>query len=172
LEIELVDVHERSRYLKTLIDAVRDEYDVILIDCAPSLGILTVNALVAADWVLVPLQAEYYALEGVSALLRTVEAITQTEHPNLRVLGFVLTMMDRRNRICHQVANEATAHFCERVFKTMIPRNVRLAEAPSHAQSAIAYDLKCAGSLAYMDLADEVICRLESDTNNLAPQAA
>lgn len=172
LEIELVDAAERSKYLRDLLEPVRQDYDVILIDCAPSLGILTVNALVASDWVLVPLQAEYYALEGVSGLLRTVEAVTRTEHPELRVLGFVLTMMDRRNRICHQVAQEAKAHFSKRVFDTIIPRNVRLAEAPSHARTALSYDLNCAGSLAYIALADELISRLEQQKTDPATQAA
>jgi chromosome partitioning protein len=161
LEIELIDAPRRAHYLRDLLAPERASYDYILIDCAPSLGLLTVNALVAADYVLVPLQAEYYALEGVSGLLRTIDAITQTEHPSLSVLGFILTMVDRRNRICHQVAEEARAFFGDRVFETYVPRNVRLAEAPSHGKTALAYDLNCSGSLAYMTLAEELIARLD-----------
>jgi chromosome partitioning protein len=160
-EVELVDRADRCQALRRALEPVADRYDAVLIDCAPSLGLLTLNAMVAASYVLVPLQTEYYALEGVSALMRTIEAVASTERPDLALLGLVLTLFDRRNRIAHEVAGEARAHFGPLVFDTVVPRNVRLAEAPSHGLSALHYDLTCAGSLSYLSLADEVIGRLE-----------
>jgi len=161
-EVELVGLENRNHRLRDAIKAVEDEYDYIVFDSAPSLGLLTLNVLVAAQWVVVPLQTEYYALEGVSALLRTLDAVSVSEKTGIELLGFVLTLFDRRNRISHQVANEARTHFGERVFETAIPRNVRLAEAPSHGVSGLHYDLSCAGSLAYFQLADELMERLEN----------
>ena len=160
-EVELVDRADRCQVLRRALAPVAGEYDVVLIDCAPSLGLLTLNAMVAASHVIVPLQTEYYALEGVSALIRTIEAVASTERPDLDLLGLVLTLFDRRNRIAHEVAGEARAHFGPLVFDTVVPRNVRLAEAPSHGLSALHYDLTCAGSLSYLSLADEVIGRLD-----------
>lgn len=172
-EVELVGVENRNHRLRNALVAVQDDYDYMVFDSAPSLGLLTLNVLVAAQWVVVPLQTEYYALEGVSALLRTLDAVADSEKTGIELLGFVLTLFDRRNRISHQVADEARSHFGSRVFQTVIPRNVRLAEAPSHGVSGLHYDLSCAGSLAYFQLADEVMERLErrsSTTSDVAAQ--
>ena len=172
-DVELVGVENRNHRLRNALVAVQDDYDYMVFDSAPSLGLLTLNVLVAAQWVVVPLQTEYYALEGVSALLRTLDAVAVSEKTGIELLGFVLTLFDRRNRISHQVADEARSHFGSRVFQTVIPRNVRLAEAPSHGVSGLHYDLSCAGSLAYFQLADEVMERLErrsSTTSDVADQ--
>ena len=160
-EIELQNTEHRANALKTALKALDQSYDFVIIDCPPSLGMLTLNALVAAKHLLIPLQTEYFALEGISALMRTLAAIRGNEHPDLNLLGIVLTLFDRRNRIAHQVADEARTHFGDAVFETYIPRNVRLAEAPSHGLSALHYDLSCAGSLAYLALADELLSRIE-----------
>ncbi len=160
-EVHLQNVPDRATTLKRALEKVAADYDFILIDCPPSLGMLTLNALVASDHLLVPLQTEYFALEGISALLRTLSAVRGNEHPDLNILGIVLTLFDKRNRIAHQVAQEAHNHFGDSVFETRIPRNVRLAEAPSHGLSGLHYDLSCAGSLAYMNLADEILDRIQ-----------
>ena len=161
-EVDLLELQDRTRRLQAVLSPLHERFDYVIVDCAPSLGLLTLNGLVAADHVLVPLQTEYFALEGVSALLRTLEAVEHPERPDLHLLGFVLTLLDRRNRIANQVRDEAIAHFGDRVFETSIPRNVRLAEAPSHGLSALHYDISCPGSLAYLALADEVMRRVES----------
>jgi len=160
-EADLQNAPDRARVLQGALSEIREDYDFVIIDCPPSLGMLTLNALVASDHLLIPLQTEYFALEGVSALMRTLSAIRDREHPDLNLIGLVLTLFDRRNRIAHQVAHEAQTHFGEAVFETRIPRNVRLAEAPSHGLSGLHYDLSCAGSLAYLSLADELLTRLE-----------
>lgn len=155
-EVELVDVPRRSERLKAALADVAD-FDWVLIDCPPSLGLLTLNALVAADGVLIPLQAEYYALEGLTQLLGTIEQVRARGNPKLDLMGVVLTMMDRRNRLSEQVEADVRAALGARVLRTTIPRNVRLSEAPSHGLPALLYDLRCAGSQAYLDLAREML---------------
>ncbi len=160
-EIELVEVDQRAQRLKTALDtAPEGRWDVVLIDCPPSLGLLTINALVAAQSLLVPLQCEFFALEGLSQLLQTFERIRAKFNPSLTILGVVLTMYDRRNRLTEQVSEDVRACLGTAVFETVIPRNVRLSEAPSHGLPALIYDHRCAGSEAYMALAREVIGRL------------
>jgi chromosome partitioning protein len=160
-EIELVDIAERTHRLdKALAAAPLGRWDVCLIDCPPSLGLLTINALVAAQSILVPLQAEFFALEGLSQLLQTIERIRARFNPELSILGVALTMYDRRNNLSSQVADDVRACLGKVVFETMIPRNVRLSEAPSHGIPALIYDHRCSGSEAYIGLARELIARL------------
>jgi chromosome partitioning protein len=160
-EIELVDIAERTHRLdKALALAPLGRWDVCLIDCPPSLGLLTINALVAAESILVPLQAEFFALEGLSQLLQTIERIRARFNPELSILGVALTMYDRRNNLSSQVADDVRACLGKVVFETMIPRNVRLSEAPSHGIPALIYDHRCSGSEAYIALARELIARL------------
>jgi chromosome partitioning protein len=160
-EIELVEVDQRAQRLKSALDtAPEGRWDVVLIDCPPSLGLLTINALVAAQSLLVPLQCEFFALEGLSQLLQTFERIRAKFNPSLTILGVVLTMYDRRNRLTEQVSEDVRACLGTAVFEAVIPRNVRLSEAPSHGLPALIYDHRCAGSEAYMALAREVIGRL------------
>jgi chromosome partitioning protein len=156
-EIELVDIPKREFRLRDALRPVRDRFDFILIDCPPSLGLLTLNALSAADTFIVPLQCEYYALEGLSQLLNTAGLIKKNINPELRIEGIVLTMFDTRNNLSHQVVSEIQTHFGDKVFKSIIPRNVRLSEAPSHGQSIIDYDQKSIGAVKYIELADELI---------------
>lgn len=158
-EIELVDMPQREYRLKSALSAVASEFDYVLIDCPPSLGLLTVNALTAADSFLVPLQCEYYALEGLSQLLNTAGLIKKTLNPSLHIEGIVLTMFDTRNNLSHQVVTEIKNHFGEKVFHAIIPRNVRLSEAPSHGQSIFEYDAKSIGAVKYLDLATELVQR-------------
>jgi chromosome partitioning protein len=160
-EIELVDMPQREYRLKQAIATIADEYDFILIDCPPSLGLLTLNALSAADSFLVPLQCEYYALEGLSQLLNTAGLIKKNLNPQLHIEGIVLTMFDIRNNLSHQVVTEIKTHFGEKVFSAIIPRNVRLSEAPSHGQSIFEYDAKSIGAVRYLELAKEVVQRSE-----------
>ncbi|HML95499.1 MAG TPA: AAA family ATPase [Thermodesulfobacteriota bacterium] len=158
-EVELLHLEDREWRLKQAIEKVVHEYDFILIDCPPSLSILTVNALTAADSVLIPVQCEYYAMEGLGQLQRTISLIRQRLNPELKVEGYLLTMFDSRNRICHVVANELRAYFNEEVFESVIFRNVRLAESPSHGKPIILYDIKSTGAESYVSLAREVIAR-------------
>jgi chromosome partitioning protein len=155
-EIELVDMPQREYRLKAALAEVSSEYHYILIDCPPSLGLLTVNSLSAAETFLVPLQCEYYALEGLSQLLNTAGLIKKSLNPELRIEGIVLTMFDARNNLSHQVVAEIQSHFGERVFKAIIPRNVRLSEAPSHGQTIFQYDPKSLGAKKYKELAEEL----------------
>ncbi|MEO5938653.1 MAG: AAA family ATPase [Sphingomonas sp.] len=159
-EIELVDYEERTHRLDHALSATDDRWDVVLIDCPPSLGLLTINAMVAADSLLVPLQCEFFALEGLSQLLSTVERIRSRFNPGLAILGVALTMYDRRNRLTEQVSTDVRAVLGKVVFDTVIPRNVRLSEAPSHGVPALIYDYRCSGSEAYMALARELLTRL------------
>jgi len=159
-EIELVALEERTHRLDKALDAAAGRWDVALIDCPPSLGLLTINALIAAQSVLVPLQAEFFALEGLSQLLQTVERVRARFNPELSILGVALTMYDRRNNLSAQVAADVRACLGKVVFDTMIPRNVRLSEAPSHGVPALIYDHRCPGSEAYMALARELISRM------------
>ncbi|MYG52875.1 MAG: ParA family protein [Rhodospirillaceae bacterium] len=165
-EIELV---QASRREYRLADAIRGQaagYDYVLIDCPPALGLLTLNALVAADGVLVPLQCEYYALEGVSHLVRTINRIKASFNNSLDIQGVVLTMHDKRNKLCGMVAEDVRKCFGSKVYRTIIPRNVRVSEAPSHGKPVLLYDLRCAGALAYAHLAREVVLR-ESELGNV-----
>lgn len=155
VEVELVDDDDRAVRLRDAIAAIQDRYDYVLIDCPPSLGILTLNALVAADTVIVPMQAEYYALEGLSDLVDTIERVRKALNPGLRIEGVVLTMFDPRSNLSNQVAEELRKHF--RVFDAVIPRNIRLAEAPSYGRPAILYDVASRGSQGYLKLAREIL---------------
>ena len=159
-EIELVAFEDRAHRLERALDQADVRWDICLIDCPPSLGLLTVNALVAARHLLVPLQCEFFALEGLSQLLQTAERIRQAYNPELAILGVALTMFDRRNNLSQAVAEDVRACLGAAVFETVIPRNVRLSEAPSHGLPALIYDLKCAGSEAYVRLARELMGRL------------
>jgi chromosome partitioning protein len=170
-EIELVDMPQREYRLKQAIATVSDQYDFILIDCPPSLGLLTLNALNAADSFLVPLQCEYYALEGLSQLLNTAGIIKKSLNPKLHIEGIVLTMFDVRNNLSHQVVTEIRNHFGEKVFAAVIPRNVRLSEAPSHGQSILDYDIKSIGAVRYIELAKEVIANLEQKQASETPES-
>ncbi len=158
-EVELVGLERREYRLREALLFQIKVYDYVLIDCPPSLSLLTLNALVAADAVLVPLQCEYYALEGMSHLVRTIERVRRTLNPRLEIQGVVLTMHDKRNNLCEMVADDVRRHFGEKVYKTIIPRNVRVSEAPSHGKPAMLYDFNCAGAQAYVHLAAEVIKR-------------
>jgi chromosome partitioning protein len=156
-EVELVAVLAREFRMAEALKTIRDAYDLILIDCPPSLGLLTVNGLTAADAVLIPLQCEYYALEGLSALVDTVNLIRDRLNHALAIDGIVLTMFDTRNSLSHQVADEVRGHFPDRVFRTVIPRNVRISESPSHGLPVALYDSTSKGAQAYADLAREII---------------
>lgn len=158
-EIELVGMDDRELLLKNALNTVRDQYDYILIDCPPSLSLLTINALSAADSVLIPIQCEYYALEGLGALMNTVKLMRRKLNPELGIAGILLTMFDSRTNLCAQVVHEVRAHFPNEVFETMIPRNVRLSEAPSYGQPIHIYDGRCIGAKAYGELAKELIER-------------
>ncbi len=167
-EFELIDLPRREHRLAQEVEKVRSDYDFILIDCPPALGLLTLNALVAADAVLVPLQTEFYALEGLSHLLRTIERVKRHLNPKLEIQGIVLTMFDRRNNLCDMVAQDVRAYMGAAVYQTVIPRNVRVSEAPSHGKPVLLYDLRCAGAQAYIRLAREVLQR-EQGTRAAAP---
>jgi len=158
-EVELVGETRREFRLREALAWASGRYDYVLIDCPPALGLLTVNAFVAAHAVLVPLQCEFFALEGISHLMRTVERIKRTLNPTLEIQGIVLTMFDRRNNLSNMVATDVRAHFGDKVYKTVIPRNVRVSEAPSYGRPVIIYDLNCAGSQAYLHLAGEMLRR-------------
>lgn len=159
-EIELADLPERAHRLDQAMSEAQGRWDICLIDCPPSLGLLTINALVAARHLLVPLQCEFFALEGMSQLLRTVDLVRGRFNPALAIIGVALTMFDRRNRLSEQVADDVRATVGKLVFETVIPRNVRLSEAPSHGLPALLYDHRCPGSEAYIALARELIARL------------
>jgi chromosome partitioning protein len=161
-ELELIDIPHREFRLREALASVRTGYDYILIDCPPALGLLTLNALVAADAVLVPLQAEFYALEGLSHLTGTIRRVKRALNPDLEIQGIVLTMFDRRNNLCDLVAQDVRSHMGETVYDTIIPRNVRVSEAPSHGKPVLLYDMTCAGSQAYIRLAREVLRREQS----------
>lgn len=158
-EIEMLNLPDREQLLKRVLQPLQGDYDYILIDCSPSLGLITVNALTAADSVIIPVQCEFFALEGIAKLLNTIKIIKSQLNPGLRIMGFVLTMYDNRLRLSNQVLEEVRRHFGDLVFKTVIGRNVRLSEAPSHGQTILTYDPKSKGALAYTELAKEVTGR-------------
>lgn len=157
VEVELVDAEHREAVFKDALASVRDQYDYVLVDCPPSLGLLTLNALVAADSVVVPLQCEYYALEGLSELLRTIERVRSAYNEGLEVEGILLTMSDPRNNLSRQVEAEVREHFSQLVFNTVIPRNVRLSESPSFGKPVLLHDIRSKGCQAYLKLAQEVL---------------
>ena len=159
IEIELVDKDDREYMMKKAIRHLKDKYDYILIDCAPSLGLLTLNALTAADSVMIPIQCEYFALEGLGKLLNTIKSVQKIHNPELDIEGMVLTMYDSRLRLSNQVVEEVKKHFSEMVFDTIIQRNVRLSEAPSYGESIIKYDASSKGAANYLNLANEVVVK-------------
>jgi len=156
-EMELMDTDSREQHLKSSLSTVLNRYSYILIDCPPSLGLLTLNALTAAHSILIPIQCEFYAMEGVGQLLKTISRVRQSLNPSLTIEGFLLTMFDARNKLSHQVANEIYNYFKEEVFHTIIPRNVRLSEAPSFGQPILLYDFTSKGCQSYLSLAREII---------------
>ncbi len=156
-EIELIGVEEREFNLQKLLQSVSSSFDYILIDCPPSLGLLTINGLTAAHSVLIPMQCEYYAMEGLSQLVKTIRSVKKAFNKELFIEGLLLTMYDKRNKLTYQVAEEVIKHFGDQVFKTVIPRNVRLSECPSHGQTIIEYDIRSSGATAYMNLASEFL---------------
>jgi len=161
-DIELVDKVGRETYLRKVLDVLENKYEIILLDCPPSLGLVTLNALCAASELLVPLQCEYFALEGVAQLLRTFELVRRRFNADLRLLGVAMTMYDGRNKLNRHVKQEIRKCFPKHHFDTIIPRNVRVSEAPSHGQSVIDYDVKSKGAEAYLSLAREVLCRMSA----------
>ena len=156
-EIEMLEVDDRESLLKNALAPIRDNYDFIIIDCSPSLGLITVNTLTAADSVIIPVQPEFFALEGLGKLLQTIRLVQGGVNPDLKIEGFVVTMFDGRTRVHTQVLGELREHFRDLVFKTVIQRNIRLSEAPSHGKPIILYDLMCNGSTNYLNLAREVL---------------
>ena len=165
-EIEMLERPEREKTLKRVIAPIAGDYDYILIDCSPSLGLLTVNALSAANSVLIPVQCEYFALEGLGKLLNTIKIIQTNLNPALEIEGFLLTMYDSRLRLANQVVEEVTRHFQQMVFNTIIQRNVKLSEAPSYGQPAILYDAESRGTVNYLNLARELLDRVEAKQKN------
>jgi len=160
-EVEMVDIEDRDFRMKRCIDKIKDEYDFIIIDCSPSLGIVTVNSLVASDSIIIPVQCEYFALEGLGKLLETIKLIQNDLNKNLSIEGILMSMYDVRLRLSNQVVEEVQMHFKSLVFNTIIPRNVKLSEAPSFGIPVISYDANCKGSLSYLNLAKELV-----DKNN------
>jgi chromosome partitioning protein len=164
-EVELIQEKDRERKLDRLIKEVEADYDYIFIDCPPSLGLLTINSLTAAHSVIIPLQCEYYAMEGLGQLLKTIRLIKQSFNSKLEIEGILLTMFDGRNNLSHQVAHEVRRHFKDKVFKTIIPRNVRLSEAPSHGKPVLLYDIHSKGAESYLNLAREIMADGKIDGN-------
>lgn len=157
IDVELSDMENKEIFLKKILNEIKNDFDFIFIDCPPSLGCLTVNAMSASDSVLIPMQCEFFSLEGLAHLIRTIELVKNSLNPNLRIEGILLTMVDRRNKLTIQVEEDVRTMFDNLVYDTTIPRNVRLSEAPSHGQPAIVYDIKCLGSMAYLMLVREII---------------
>lgn len=162
-EVELIELTGREKRLKRAIDLLKPKYDYIFIDCPPSLGILTINSLTAVDSVLIPIQCEFYALEGVSQLMSTIDIVRRNMNPDLKIEGVILSMFDGRTNLSIQVVEEVKKYFKEKVYTTVIPRNVRLAEAPSYGMPVIQYDPKSSGALAYMEFADEFLSNEEDE---------
>ena len=162
-EVELIELAGREKRLKRAIDVLKPKYDYIFIDCPPSLGILTINSLTAVDSVLIPIQCEFYALEGVSQLMSTIDIVKRNMNPDLEIQGVILSMFDGRTNLSIQVVEEVKKYFKEKVYTTVIPRNVRLAEAPSYGMPVIQYDPKSTGAMAYMEFADEFLSGEEDE---------
>lgn len=162
-EIEMLEIEHREKIMRRMLQPLKESYDYILIDCLPSLGLITVNALTASDVVIIPVQCEYFALEGISKLLNTIKIIKTKLNPDLAIEGFLLTMYDNRLRLANQVYNEVQKHFGDLVFKSVIQRNVKLSEAPSHGKPVLLYDKESKGTQNYLDLAKELIARDEAD---------
>ena len=158
--IELVDAERREYFLKEALAQAQESYDYVFIDCPPSLGVLTLNGLVAARYVLIPLQCEYFALEGLTLLLKTINQVQKSLNPELEIGGILFTMYDRRTKLAHEVVQEVTGYFKDRVFRTIIPRNVRISEAPSFSKPINQYDRECVGAKSYESLADEVLAHV------------
>ncbi|MCQ2145878.1 MAG: ParA family protein, partial [Bacteroidales bacterium] len=158
-EIEMLETADRESVLKIALAEIRDQYDFIIIDCSPSLGLITVNSLTAADSIIIPVQPEFFALEGLGKLLQTIRLVQEGPNPALTIEGFVVTMFDGRTRVHNQVVNELREHFKDMVFNTVIQRNIRLSEAPSHGKPIILYDVICNGTTNYLNLAKEVLER-------------
>jgi chromosome partitioning protein len=171
-EVELVSYPDRHSRLKVQLEPVREAFDFVLIDCPPSLGMLTLNALCAADAVLVPLQCEFYALEGLGALVETLERVRSTFHPDLRILGILLTMYDARTSLSRQVAREVRQHFGDKVLRAMVPRNVRVSESPSYGQPVVTYDPNSSGAVAYRNAAREIAEMTKLTTEMVAGNTA
>ena len=169
-EVEMVDLPHRELRLKSALSEIAKDYDFILIDCPPALSLLTLNGLVAADSVMIPMQCEYYALEGLSDLVNTVKKVRANLNPKIEIEGLLRTMFDPRNMLAQQVSSQLQEHFGEKVYSTIIPRNVRLAEAPSHGTPAIQFDRVCKGSQAYISLSEEIIRRSERNAPALATE--
>ena len=167
-EVELVGADRREYRLRDALGAARESYEYVLVDCPPSLGLLTINALVASDAVIIPLQCEYYALEGLTQLLHTVRTVKRGFNQRLEIEGILLTMFDARNNLSHQVADEVKRHFKEKVFRSVIPRNVRLSESPSHGKPALLYDIRSSGAQSYLRMAKELL----QQPSRTAPAAA
>jgi chromosome partitioning protein len=165
-EIEMLNMPEREHILKKVIDKVRDKYDYILVDCSPSLGLITVNSLTASDSIVIPVQCEYFALEGLGKLLNTIKIIQSRLNPNLEIEGFLLTMYDARLRLSNQVVEEVRKHFQEMVFQSVIQRNIKLSEAPSFGKPVVLYDAESKGSLSYLSLAREIMQKNENTKIN------
>ena len=165
-EIEMLNLKDREKVIKNMLQLIKDEYDYILMDCSPSLGLITVNSLTAADSVVIPVQCEYFALEGISKLLNTIKIIKSKLNPKLEIEGFLLTMYDSRLRLANQIYDEVKRHFQELVFKTVIQRNVKLSEAPSHGLPVILYDADSNGAKNYLALAKEIIKKNSKDKKN------
>ena len=165
-EIELVDRDNREYMMREALKSIKDQYDYIIIDCAPSLGLITINALTAADSVIIPIQCEYFALEGLGKLLNTIKNVQKIHNPDLDIEGLLLTMYDSRLRLSNQVVEEVNSHFPEMVFETIISRNVRLSEAPSFGESILSYDAESKGAIQYIQLAEEVLLRNEKLIKN------
>ena len=157
VEVELITAKDREKVLAQIIEPARSSFDFIFIDCPPSLGLLTVNSLTAADSVIIPMQCEYYALEGLSLLVQSIRRIKKTYNPDLYIEGLLLTMFDRRNNLTHQVAQEIKKHFTKQVYNTVIPRNVRLSESPSHGKPVLLYDRRSSGAISYLGLGKEFL---------------
>jgi len=170
-EVALMNVDGREHRLRDALEKISDEYDYILIDCPPSLNMLTLNALTAAQGVIIPMQCEYYALEGLSALVETIEQLRASVNPQLEIEGLLRTMFDPRNRLANDVSTQLSTHFGDKVYRTLIPRNIRLAEAPSHGLPVIAYDKSSRGAIAYLALAGEIL-RREEQQQQVAAEAA
>ncbi|MFT4823498.1 MAG: chromosome partitioning protein, partial [Cryomorphaceae bacterium] len=166
-EVELLEIDQKERRLRVALNAVAPNYDYVLIDCPPSLNMLTLNGLVAADGVVIAMQCEYYALEGLSALVGTINQVAETVNPSLKIAGILRTMYDPRNSLTTEVSDQLKTHFPEQLYRTVIPRNIRLAEAPSHGVPVMHYDDKSRGAMAYLALAGEIVRRDEEKKNSV-----